>query len=60
MFLGRVEEARALYLKYRGRKDVLDGESWEAVTIGDFATLRKAGLSSPLMDEVEKLFTSAG
>ena len=45
MFLGRVEAARALYLKYRGRKDVLDGESWEAVTIGDFATLRKAGLS---------------
>jgi tetratricopeptide (TPR) repeat protein len=60
MFLGRIDEARALYLKYRGQKDVQDGKSWEAVILEDFAELRKAGLANPLMDEIEKLFTSAG
>jgi tetratricopeptide (TPR) repeat protein len=60
MFLGRIEEARTLYLKYRGQKDVFDGKSWEAVIIEDFAALRKAGLSNQLMDEIEKLFTPAG
>ena len=60
MFLGRIDEARALYLKYRGQKDVLDGKSWEALILADFADLRKAGLSNPLMDEIEKLFAAAG
>jgi hypothetical protein len=60
MFLGRIDEARALYLKHRGQKDVLDGKSWEALILADFADLRKAGLSNPLMDEIEKLFAAAG
>jgi hypothetical protein len=60
MFLGRIDEARALYLKYRGQKDVLDGKSWGALILADFADLRKAGLSNPLMDEIEKLFAAAG
>ena len=55
MFLGRTDEARALYLKYRGRKDVSEGKSWETVVQEDFAELRKAGLSDPLMDTIEKL-----
>jgi hypothetical protein len=38
MFLGRSDEARALYLQYR----------------------RKAGLTHPLMDEIEKRFTAGG
>ena len=58
MFLGRTDEARALYLKYRGQK--IDGKPWETVVLGDFAEFRKAGLTNPLMDEVEKLFASAG
>ena len=60
MFLGRIDEARALYLKYRSQKDVLDGKSWEALILADFADLRRAGLSNPLMDEIEKLFAAAG
>jgi tetratricopeptide (TPR) repeat protein len=60
MFLGRTDEARALYLKYRGVKDVTDGKPWIAVILEDFADLRKKGLTNPLMDEIEKLFTSAG
>jgi hypothetical protein len=49
--------ARALYLQYRGEKDVQDGKPWTAVILEDFAELRKAGLSRPLMDEVEEQFT---
>jgi len=59
MFLGRTDEARALYLKYRGRKDVSEGKSWETVVQEDFAELRKAGLSDPLIDAIEKLFKAA-
>ncbi|MGC1349688.1 MAG: hypothetical protein WA858_07895, partial [Xanthobacteraceae bacterium] len=59
MFVGRTDEARALYLKYRGRKDVFEGKSWETVVQEDFAELRKAGLNDPLMDTIEKLFKAA-
>jgi hypothetical protein len=50
MLLGRFDEARALYLKYRGQKDVTNGKSWEVVVLEDFTELRKAGLTDPLMD----------
>ena len=61
MFLGRIDEARALYLKYRGQKDASsDAKPWETIVLGDFAEFRNAGLTNPLMDEIEKLFTSAG
>jgi tetratricopeptide (TPR) repeat protein len=56
MFLGRIEEARALYLKYRGESGTPDGRSWVVAVLQDFAELRKNGLTSPLMDEIEKLF----
>ena len=59
MFLNHIDEARALYLKYRGRT-LQDGKRWEAVILEDFADLRKAGLTNPLMDEIQKLFASAG
>jgi hypothetical protein len=58
-FLGRADEARSLYLQYRGAK--LHGEkSWETVVLQDFAELRKAGLAHPLMDEIETKFTARG
>ena len=59
MFIGRTDEARALYLKYRRQKDVFEGKSWETVVQEDFAELRKAGLNDPLMDTIEKLFKAA-
>ncbi len=58
LFLGRVEDARALYLKYRDEKNV-QGKTWPVVILEDFAELRKAGLTHPLMDEIEKEFRSA-
>jgi tetratricopeptide (TPR) repeat protein len=60
MFLGRVGEARALYLLYRGAKNIQGDKSWETVIVQDFAELRKAGLSHPLMDEIEGKFTTGG
>jgi tetratricopeptide (TPR) repeat protein len=60
MFLDRLDEARTIYLRYRGRADVRGGKSWEAVLREDFADLRKAGLSHPLMDEIESRLAGAG
>ena len=60
MFLGRIDEARALYLQYRGTKNVSDEKSWETIILDDFAALRKAGLTNPLMNEIEGQFTTAG
>jgi PQQ-dependent catabolism-associated CXXCW motif protein len=58
MFLGRVDEARKVYLEFRGKK--AHGEkSWEDMIAGDFADLRKHGLSQPLMDELEKIFEAS-
>jgi hypothetical protein len=43
-----------------GTKNVQEEKSWETVVLEDFADLRKAGLTNPLMDEIEKQFTAAG
>jgi len=59
MFLGRVEEARALYLRYRGGK-MQNGKPWETVVLEDFGEMRNAGLTHPLMDEIEKRFAAGG
>jgi hypothetical protein len=53
MFLGRLDEARALYLKYRGQKDISDGKSWEAAILDDFADLGKSGLTNERDDPHE-------
>jgi tetratricopeptide (TPR) repeat protein len=60
MFVGQVDEARALYLQYRGEKKVQGEKSWETVILEDFAELRKAGLTHPLMDEIEARFAARG
>jgi tetratricopeptide (TPR) repeat protein len=60
MLLRRVDEARSLYLQYRGAKNVEGAKSWEDAILKDFAELRKAGLSDPLMAEIEKTFGAGG
>ncbi len=55
MFLGRTEEARALYLTNRGKRlSKEDNRSWEDVIADDFTQLRKLGLTHPLMGDIEK------
>jgi tetratricopeptide (TPR) repeat protein len=58
MFLGRDEEARTAYLAHRGEK-IDDKRAWNEVIVKDFADLRAAGLSNPLMDEVARALTGA-
>jgi len=59
MFCKRpIRRLRSRHAKYGS--NVYDGKSWEIVVLEDFAQLRKAGLSNPLMDKIEKLLTSAG
>jgi len=60
MFLGRVDEARALYLRYRGTKNVQGEQSWEASVLEDFAELHQTGLTHPLMAEIEASFADRG
>ena len=58
MFLGKVDEARAIYLQYRGHQKLLGEKSWEVIVLEDFTKLGKVGLTHPLMDEIEKDFSS--
>ena len=48
-------EARALYLKYRGQ-EVENGSPWEKGVLDDFRALQEAGITNPLMTEIEKAF----
>jgi hypothetical protein len=58
MFLERVDEARSLYLQYRGRQNVASGKPWEKLILDDFIDFRKAGLRHPLMNEIERRFAA--
>jgi hypothetical protein len=60
MLLNRTDEARTLFLKYAGRQNVFENKSWQAVVVGFFTDLRKAGVQNPLMDEIEKRFQAGG
>jgi len=55
MLLDRANEARALYLKYRGQ-EAREGSPWEKEVLNDFRALQKAGIKNPLMTEIEKAF----
>jgi hypothetical protein len=59
MFLGRLDEARALYFRHLGEQRVLGAKSWVTVIREDFAELRQTGLMHPLMDEIEQQFGKA-
>jgi hypothetical protein len=54
MMLGRTAEAKTIYLAHKGES--LNGKTWEEVVADDFAKLRKAGITSPLMAEIETAF----
>jgi len=54
MFTGHDEEAKALYLAYKG-ETVSEGgnDLWEQVIADDFAKFNKAGLTHPMMTDIE-------
>jgi TPR repeat protein len=54
MFLGRGEDSKALYFAHKGKSIGPDAKLWERVIVEDFAEFRKAGLTHPIMADVEK------
>ena len=55
MFLERVEDCKALYLSYKGKPmSERDARLWEHVIAEDFAEFRKAGLTHPMMADIER------
>jgi tetratricopeptide (TPR) repeat protein len=54
LFLNRGDEAKALYLAYKGRTTG-DNKAWEQIIALDFAEFRKAGLIHPMMAEIESV-----
>jgi tetratricopeptide (TPR) repeat protein len=60
MLLDRVDEARAIYMQYRGNVKARGDKTWHAVILGDFDELREAGLTHPLMDEIESKLAAGG
>jgi WD40 repeat protein/tetratricopeptide (TPR) repeat protein len=57
MFLGRTDEARVMFLQYRGKRAFTDSNTlWEQSVTEDFALFRTVKLSHPLMDEIEAAF----
>jgi TPR repeat protein len=57
MFMEHDEEAKALYLAHKGMVRSVSGKLWEQIIAEDFAKLRDAGLSHPMMADVEKEFS---
>jgi tetratricopeptide (TPR) repeat protein len=59
MFLGRTQEAEALYLKYRGQK-ISPGsdKTWNQAILEDFVALEGEGLKSPEIARVQKLLAT--
>ena len=54
MFMERGDEAKALYLAHIGEVSEASTKLWERVIADDFAKLRKAGLTHPMMADIEK------
>jgi TPR repeat protein len=55
MFLEREEASRALYFAHKGKPiSEQDRTLWERAIVEDFAEFRKAGLTHPMMADIEK------
>src|SRR5262245_6778407 len=55
MFVGRGEESKALYLAHKGKPlSEQDARLWERIIVEDFAEFRKAGLTHPMIADIEK------
>jgi hypothetical protein len=55
MFVEGGEECKALYLAHKGKPmSEQDARLWERVIVEDFAEFRKAGLTHPMMADIEK------
>jgi hypothetical protein len=53
MMAGQIDDARSIYLKNMGKPACPGCQAWQDVIKAHFAAMRKQGLSSPLMTEIE-------
>ena len=58
MYLKRVDEARAIYLSYRGKMLSYSYEASDLIIKKEFTQLRETGRPNRLMDDVERQYTS--
>ncbi len=57
LFGGRADEARAIYLAYKGKPISSNSQdSWDDLVADDFEVMRKAGLTHPMFAQMEKAF----
>ncbi len=54
MFMGQNEEAKVFYLAHREPVPEMNNRLWEQIIAEDFAAFCKAGLTHPMMADVEK------
>jgi hypothetical protein len=55
MFTGNLKDSEALYLAHKGETVAdLDNVLWERAVANDFADFRKAGLTHPMMNQIER------
>jgi tetratricopeptide (TPR) repeat protein len=59
MMLGQTEIARNFYFSFKTTKNFI-ATSWETSILRDFVRLRKEGIYSPLMDEIERALADEG
>ncbi|PYV84056.1 MAG: hypothetical protein DMG05_25085, partial [Acidobacteria bacterium] len=56
LFLGRTQEAEAIYLQHRGKKmGANSGKKWEESILEDFKALEKERVTHPEMTRIQKL-----
>ena len=58
MVMGHDVEAKALYLAHKGEVFKSDNQLWEQAIAEDFARLRKAGLTNPVMADSRRSWAS--
>jgi hypothetical protein len=51
MFMEREQESKSLYLAHKGKPT---SSRWERAIVEDFTKFRRAGLTHPMMPEIEK------
>jgi tetratricopeptide (TPR) repeat protein len=58
LFLGRANEAEAVYRKYLGQK--IGSQTWEEVILDDFDKLEKDGVTSPEFNRIRQILKKGG
>jgi lipoprotein NlpI len=58
LFLGRTQEAQAIYLGNRGKKlDPKQEQTWDMAILKDFDELEEAGLTNPELSQIRRLLS---